>query len=248
MFKKVICTLLASIIMSSACIAIFGGCSDNGSDDVSSVSSDEFIPHKFGKSDLTVNDKIRLCMTVEEVKAILGEPDSEITNANDDFIYGKYTNMKYGGLSLTFYDVSGGDELTLGIINSSSESDKFANGLSAGSSSEELFYVFTKSEDNLPLYFGGLEDCYGSYVYGSYTSEAFIEEKPMEEIQYAYINKWGVDNGYENEYTIEYYYFDPLEWNDEQTKYSGSYYSMIFYMDAESDLVTSISLTYNAIL
>lgn len=215
--------------------------------DTSSVSSVEFIPHKFGRDDLTVNGKISLGMTIDEVKEKLGQPDNESTFTEGEFIYGKYTSLIYGDMSLTFFDVNGGDAFTLGIIATASEKDEFAGGLHVGATEEEVLAAFTRSDEKLPLYFDESEESYGDYVYGSFTRDDFISEKPKSEIQYAYINRWSVDNGYSNEFTIEYYYFDPLIWNEDETEYSGYGYSLIFCMDNESGLVNSISLNYDCI-
>lgn len=244
---KKTCIMLAVVL---AFISITAGCeyvdiSGEKNLSASDISSAEIIPHKFGKSDLTVRDSVTLGMTEDAVKQQLGQPDGEETFNQGEFIYGKHTVMKYGDMSLTFFDVNGGDDFTLGIINTTSGSDKFTGGLHVGSSVEEVLAVFTKSDEANPLYFKETEESYGDYIYGSFNRDEFVEKKPTGEIQYAYINKWNVNNGYGDEYTMEYYYCEPLVWNEDETQYSGNCYSLIFYVDNQSGLVKSISLNYD---
>lgn len=245
--KKKSCLILAAVLL---CVGVLHGCSTvtdgNLSSNVAGTSSAEvFTPHHFGKSDLTVNGTISLGMTVEEVKAILGQPDSEGTFPNDNFIYGTYIALKYGDLRLTFFDAAGGDVFTLGIVNSSSEKDVFAGGLHVGSTKEDVLAAFTKDDESEPLYFAGIEESYGDYIYGNFNRGNFEEFKPQGSIEYAYTNKWGLDNGYETDYTMEYYYADPLIWSEDGEGYSGDLYSMIFTVDGETDLVENIMLNYD---
>lgn len=249
--EKKICLLLAALLcagMVSACeMRDKDGNKISGSDvSASDITPGEpFTPHRFSKSDLTVNGNISLGMTVAEVKEVLGQPDSEGTFRNDDFIYGAYTALTYGDLSLTFFDAGGGDNFLLGTIWSKSASDIFAGGLHVGSTADEVIAAFTRDEEAEPLYFAGLEESYGDYLYGNYTRDSFLEYKPKGALEYAYINKWGLDNGYETEYTLEYYCGDPLVWNEDETAFSGELYSIIFYVDSETDLVKNIMLSYD---
>ena len=50
------------------------------------------------------------------------------------------------------------------------------------------------------------------------------------------------------EYLLEYYYYNPLIWAGEYSGYTGDYYSMVFYVDAESNLVSGINLNYDVLL
>lgn len=248
--KKKICFLLAAALF---CAGALYGCSDSGNADGSKgsgkktgiVSSEPFTPHRFGKSDLTVNGSVTLGMTVEDVKEALGQPDNEETFGNDDFIYGTYTTMKYDNLTLTFYDVMGGKNFLLGSINSDSEDDLFAGGLHVGSTVDEVLTAFTQDEERAPLYYANFEESYGDYIYGDYTRDNFLERRPKGVIEYAFIDKWAFDNGYMNEYTLQYYYADQLTWSEDETAYSGDLYSMIFYVDSDTELVKSIMLSYD---
>ena len=245
--KKKICVLLtAALVMAGVMTGCaFGGQKNGVKNTVSTAPSEPFDPHKFGMDDLTVNGNVKLGMTVDEVKEILGQPDSEET-LTDEFIYGKNTLMTYGGLSLTFFDPDGGDDFRLGIISSTSENDKFVGGLHVGCSADEVIADFTRDEEVLPLYFDSVEESCGDYLYGTFTRDDFLLEKPEGVIQYAYINKWGMEDS--GEYLLEYYYYNPLIWAGEYSGYTGDYYSMVFYVDAESNLVSGINLNYDVLL
>lgn len=245
--KKKNCVLLAAALVMAGGMAgcASGGPKNGGKNTASNVSSEPFDPHKFGMDDLTVNGNVKLGMTADEVKEILGQPDSEETFTGE-FIYGEHTVLKYDKLSLTFYDVDGGSDFRLGIISSTSENDKFVGGLHAGCSADEVIADFTRDEEVLPLYFDSVEESCGDYLYGTFTRDDFLLEKPEGVIQYAYINKWGMEDS--GEYLLEYYYYNPLIWADENSGYTGDYYSMVFYVDAESNLVSGINLNYDVLL
>lgn len=244
--KKTICVLLAAIITAGALAGCQQGKNTNGGGKTASgyVSSEPFVPHKFGPDDLTVNGNIRLDMTVDEVKELLGEPDSEGTFTGE-FIYGTHTELVYDGLHLTFFDVNGGDDFRLGIIYSQSEKDQFVGGLHVGCSADEVIADFTRDEEVLPLYFAPIEESAGDYLYGDINRNEFVERKPEGVLQFAYINRWySEENG---EYMLEYYYFNPLNWSDDGTMYTGDGYSMVFYVDNESGLVKGINLSYEVL-
>ena len=46
---------------------------------------------------------------------------------------------------------------------------------------------------------------------------------------------------------MEYYYYTALKWNKKRTEYKGESYSMIFYISPETDKVTSIRLSHDAV-
>ena len=50
-----------------------------------------------------------------------------------------------------------------------------------------------------------------------------------------------------NSYMMEYYYYNPLDWNADKSAYTGDSYSMVFYLDSTSDTVTSIRIGYDFI-
>lgn len=248
--NRIISLGLAAALL-AACL--LGGCAkdgntgENGGGNVGSrsVTSVEFDPHPFGMDDLTVNGNVRLGMKPDEVREIMGQPDSEQT-LTDDFIYGQHVRMTYGGLSLTFYDVDGGEDYTLGIISASSDEPMFSCGLRVGCTADEVIAAFTRSEEVEPLYFPYIEESCGDYLYGTYTMEDFLLEKPEGVVQYAYINRYGMEDSHE--YLLEYYFVNPLIWQGEYSGYSGDYYSMVFYVDADTDLVTAINLNYDVFL
>lgn len=251
--KKNIIVLAALLL----CAGVLTGCGSHGfggGKDLDIVSSSDIVssdvqltPHKFDRSDLTVNGKISLGMTPDEVKAVMGAPESEETFTNDNFIYGAYTTATYGGLTLTFFDVTGGENFTLGTIYSESEADIFARGLHIGSTADEVLAAFTRDEQSQPLYFSGMEEKYGDYIYGNYNREDLIELKPKGALEFAYMTKWQTEDDVYTQYTMEYYYGDPLNWNEDETAYSGNLYSLVFYVDVETNLVKNIMLSYDFI-
>lgn len=252
MKKKISLILAAALLCAGAlygCSTVEDGYNLVSSSSVSNVSSSEtFTPHRFGKGDLTVNGNVTLGMTPEEVKVVLGQPHSENTFTNDDFIYGAYTEMDYDPLHLSFFDTSGGDHFILGTVWSDDPSVTFAGGLHVGSTKEEVLTAFTQDDESAPLYFANIAESYGDYIYNDFNRDNFVERKPEGSIEYAYMDKWGLQNGYENIYYMEYYYADPLIWSEDGEAYSGDLYSLIFTMDGETDLVTNIVLSYEAML
>lgn len=205
------------------------------------VPTESFTPHQFGVEDATVKG-VRIGMTQEQVKKILGEPDEVEDGTGDGFIYGTCIDYLYGELSLSFYDVNEGDDLTLGTIFTASPEIKFVGGLHVGCTKDEVLKVFTHDENPEPLYFEGTEESCGDYIYGHTNGSLFIEEKPTDEIYCAYFNRYGQDE--DNTYMMEYYYYPPLNWNADKSDYIGEYYSMIFYMDGETDTVTDIRIEF----
>ncbi len=238
--NKIISLLLAGLMLT----ACFASC-DWGAHPVPEdgrASSETFTPHKFGVDDTAVGD-IRLGMTPDHVKKLLGEPKSEELVTTDNFIYGPYIKMEFDNLNLLFYDLNEGEDYTLSMISTNTDKVKFAGGLHVGSTRDDVLEVFTHEDDPKPLYFDGMEESCGDYIYGEYNSTQFVEFKPEGVVQYAYINRFGEDN--DNSYMMEYYYYNPLEWNVLKDGYTGDYYNMVFYMEEEGDTVTSILISHD---
>ena len=83
---------------------------------------------------------------------------------------------------------------------------------------------------------------FGSFIYGDYTDNDFIEKKPKDSIQFAYVqDRDAADDGY---YMIIYNFYNPLKWSKDGKSYTGDFYHMIFYVDTESDKVKSILLEH----
>lgn len=243
--KRFVSLFLAAALL---CAGFMTSCQSGAEEDADPTSSaaETFTPHRFGKGDLSVNKLIMLGMTVEEVKEYLGAPDSQVLVTNDNFIYGAYLSMSYGGLDLTFYDLDEGTDYRLNTISSESPDVKFPGGLHAGSTKDEVLYAFTRDDNPPPLEFAnysGGTDRYGEYIYGDYNANDYLTVKPKGVREYAYINDYSVTQGYDKEYLMEYYYGDPLDWNEDETAYEGDTYSMVFYMDSETDVVKSIRLS-----
>ena len=164
---------------------------------------------------------------------------------NDNFIYGEYTSMRYGKLNLSFYDVNEQGNFTLGIIYTESPEVNFVGGLHVGSTKEDVLNVFTHEKEPQPLYFSTMEESCGDYIYGDINASWFLENKPKDVIECAYINRFGEDTY--NSYMMEYFYYNPLDWTADKSAYTGDSYSMVFYLDSTSDTVTSIRIGYDFI-
>ena len=188
---------------------------------------------------------VRLDMTEQQVTEILGEPDGRQNVTNDNFIYGEYTSMRYGKLNLSFYDINEQGNFTLGIIYTESPEVNFAGGLHVGSTKDEVLKAFTYEKEPAPLYFSTMEESCGDYIYGDVNRSLFLENKPTDVIQCAYINRFGED--VDHSYVMEYYYYNPLDWNADKSAYTGDSYSMVFYLDSESDTVTAVRIGYDFI-
>ena len=239
--NRLMSLLLAMILLTASLSACDWGVHPVPEDGVSSA-SETFTPHKFGPDDATVNG-VRMGMTQEQVKKILGEPDEINDDTGDGFIYGVCIDYTYGGMTLSFFDVNEGDNLTLGYIVIDSPEVKIVGGLHVGCSKDEVLKVFTYEDNPEPLYFDEVEESVGDYIYGDINASVFLERKPTEEMRFAYINRY--DEDYDHTYMMEYYFYPPLNWNADKSEYTGDYYGMIFYMDGETDTVTDIRIEYD---
>lgn len=235
---KLISLLLAAILLTCAFSACDRGVHPVPDDKTSS--SEQFTPHRFGVDDATVKG-VRIGMTPEQVRKILGQPDEELDNPGNT-ILGHTLDMEYGGLALTFYEVDEGDDLTLGAIYSDSPDVKFVGGLHVGSTKDDVLRAFTYEEDSEPLYFEGTEESMGDYIYGDINGSWFLENKPTDVIECAYINHY--EDETEKDYLMEYYYYPPLNWNADKSHYTGEYYRMEFFMDGTDDVVTDIRIEF----
>ena len=242
---KVITLLLAAFILTASLISCDRGVNPVPDDGTSSSSAAEaYTPHKFGVEDAAAMG-VRLGMAPSQVTDILGEPDDRQNVTNDNFIYGGYTSMRYGKLNLSFYDINEPGNFTLGIIYTESSDVIFAGGLHVGSSKDDVLKAFTHEKEPAPLYISTMEESCGDYIYGDINQSLFLENKPTDVIQCAYINRFGEET--DNSYMMEYYYYNPLDWNADKSAYTGDSYSMVFYVDSESDTVTSIRIGYDYI-
>ncbi|MBQ9902747.1 MAG: hypothetical protein IJM51_10265 [Clostridia bacterium] len=235
---RLISLLLAAFLLTASLASCDWGVHPVPEDGFSS-SSEPFTPHQFGADDAAAMG-VRIGMTQEQVKKILGAPDEERDGTGDGFIYGTCIDYLYKGFSLSFFDVNEGNDLTLGTIVLHSPEVSFAGGLHVGSTKEDVLNAFTYEKEPEPLYFSTMEESCGDYIYGNINSSWFIEEKPTDEMYCAYINRYGEE--YDNSYMMEYYYYPPLNWNADKSHCSGEYYGAIFYLDSETDIVTGIRI------
>ena len=95
---------------------------------------------KFGKDDVVI-EGIRLGMTQEEIKNILGTP-KRITKAEPYFAYGECIDYAYDDMNLSFYDINEGGNLTLGIVDIESSSVELVNGLKVGVTADDVLSIY----------------------------------------------------------------------------------------------------------
>ena len=165
---KINSRLVCFVMTAAMAVCAMTACGDSAEN----TSSSEWTPHKFGISDTTANG-VKLNMTVDEVKAAIGEPDKEENITEDQFIYGEHLNMTYGQMHLSFYDINEGNNLKLSSISSNSPEVNFAGGLHVGNTKDEVLGAFTQEEDTTDLMLYG--EKYGSFIYGDLISDYFIE-------------------------------------------------------------------------
>ncbi len=217
-----------TLLMLTAC----GNSDDN-------TNSTAWTPHKFSVSDAYANG-VKLGMTTDEVKKAIGDPDKEDNITEDQFIYGEHLDMTYGKMNLSFYDINEGEDYVLGSISSDSADVIFAGGLHVGSTKEEVLAAYTKEDDAADLMLSG--EKYGTFLYGNITSEEFVVQKPTGKIETAFIQDHDAEaDGY---YMIIYEFYNPLNWSEDATDFTGDYYHIVFYVDTATDKVSSILLEH----
>ncbi|MCQ2420531.1 MAG: hypothetical protein MJ118_05290 [Clostridia bacterium] len=166
---------------------------------------------------------LHLGMTEDEVKAILGEPDSVNESAGGDtFIYGTEIAYYYGDAELDFYDYQENGEMLLGSVWLDSENISLSSGLSVGCALEDLLYYYSCDEDLREI---GGDDPWGMYLYGEYL---YTYENgyalPEEYEQTAYVN-YPMES--DDEYTITYTAYLPMGDKLEET-------NLVFYLDLDN--------------
>ena len=208
--KKTICALFSFAMLCTTSIAMMTGCSSSTS-----------TPHKFDKSDATVNG-VSMGMTLDEVKEKLGEPEVEYSNA-----------VEYNGLMLYFTDE---DDRILKNVEIKSEKIKLSNGLSVGSSKEKVISSYTDDGEEKPLYLpvNGDEAC-GIYLYGGFNKFEIQDQKEADSYQFAYIDESMPSYDY-----IEYHY---CEVTNRKSYYTESnLYTLTFCIDKNTDKVQYIQI------
>ncbi len=242
--KQKLCVLLAFVMLMTGVLC---GCQGKSGGILSDIT--HAAPHRFGKDDLTVNGKLMLGMTVDEVKDILGKPISEgCEDGYED--YNK--TLQYDGLWLFFFDRDGKRAFKLSNIASTEASDiaQFAFGLHVGSKAEDVIAAFTCDENRRPLYseMSGEEVgeiLYGDYLPGGWYKNDSDKDKPTALIQSACKDvKCEEDEFLPGDeltyYYLKYYYADQAIWNDDGDNLGS--YCLQFTVDIESDTVIHINL------
>lgn len=216
---------------------------------------------KFSYGDLTV-DKLKMGMTEEAVKAILGEPSNyynseEVVSATtsatqsqtqsatkgstDEILDEKiYT---YSDLSLIFMKVDGSYKLCAAA--STGDAAVFARGIKVGDKKDKIFELFYRDSNclNQNLMTEDNETIIGKYLYGDFTIDNLEKVKTNQKIQYGVINYNGYTSMEDAEsYIIEFTYFEP-PYKGESATYNDDFAQMAFDIDG-NDIITGIRWYY----
>ena len=223
---------------------------ENVEDDVSNGTNNQDISvydtdAKFSYNDLIV-EKLRYGMTEEQVKDIMGEPDSIQDSNNDGDLYGDSVSYLYDDLQLAFYEHDGNMVLSLAATESSKYT--FAKGLKVGDSKEKVissFYRESTDEDELRGIYSiySSDEPFGKYLYGHGLDDVIDGVKESGDVEYAYINYYNYDaSRSDTTYMIEYNYAQP-PYTSEYASNVDEMGTLVFDMDS-SDVVTGIRWYY----
>lgn len=197
---------------------------------------------RFSKEDL-VFDKVKMGMTPNEVKTLLGEPDKDNIMAADANPERTFEYIKESGKStLVFWEADG--ELKLCGVESNDASRIFTRNTAVGMSSDavrDLFYrdenclnTNVMSEDNATIL--------GKFLYGDKTLDKLEENKIKDKIEYGIINYNGnaqLENGGS---ILEYMCLEP-PYKGGFAGYNDDYSQLMYYTDS-THKVTKICWYY----
>ena len=195
-------------------------------------------PLPFCESDLTVSDSLLLGMEPEYVKSLWGAPILE--SAEELPGYGSGTTLTYDGCRLVFYGTwEGADDIFLSDVICKTGRIRFARGLHVGCNAKEVLTSFANDRESRPLHLMNAEEPNGKMLYGEH-----LGGKQHEDLySYAYIDKSALCANEADFYAIHYCYEKPLAIYTAETEQNlCETYSLIFFIDADDDAVTEISL------
>lgn len=204
---------------------------------VGAMTSCAYKPHKFIPSDMILNDNIKFGMTMEEIEKELGEPERIVNSKelyNDpnesssefiEYVYGDST------LFLTFQDFYGNGEVILTDVNAGSPDYVFVNNLSTESTTQDVIDTFTSDNKDLP------ENEDDNYILYTHSDDTVSSGDIVDKMQYGY-----VDNSSDELFRkIYYYYYDLSMKNNKDAAYDGIEYTMMFFIDRNTDKVIAMS-------
>ncbi len=206
-------------------------------------------PQPFCESDLSAGDKIMLGLTQDNIRDSLGEPITESVSDEDDYADGLHRVLTYEGFTLEFYDVLGGiknrpptDSLPLSRIVCRTKYLPLARGLHVGCTAQEIMASFRNSHSGFDLHLNNSVRANGKMIYG--TGLGGIQHEDT--YTYAYIDKSGMDAEQQEYYSIVYCFEKPLVWYGSTEVDLCDTYSIRFFLDAGTDIVTEIILERTA--
>lgn len=189
--------------------------------------------------------EIKLGLTMDEVRGILGEPtkifDSDELEENL-FVYGHYYNWYYSDdLILEFYDFNGiyTNEFQLGSVWSQSSAYQLPSGLAVGDPFIKVIETNALDSNFGKNVTGYNDEPFGFYLYGGFTKEDFETIPTTEMAGTAYVNTYGGTVEGDGSCMIEYHWYPVGSLGTENS------FSLIYDISADKT-VKQIRFSYNA--
>lgn len=225
----------------------------------------ESTADRFTYDDLVV-DNVKMGMTEDQVKDLLGEPaniydskevlaDKEKQSATqsdtaasqgettedsdilDEMVYA------YNDLTLIFMPVDGTYQLCAAA--SVGDNNKFSRGIKVGDSKDKIFDLFYRDANclNNNVMTEDNETIIGKYLYGDYTIENLESKKVKDKVEYGIIDYNG-NSTYQdgNSYIIEFTYFEP-PYQSSYASVNDDFAQMAFDID-EQGMISGIRWYY----
>jgi len=189
--------------------------------------------------------EIKLGLTMDEVRGILGEPtkifDSDELEENL-FVYGHYYNWYYSeDFILKFYDFNGiyTDEFQLGSVWSQSSAYQLPSGLTVGDPFIKVIDTNALNSNFGKDVIGYNGEPFGFYLYGGFTKDDFETIPTTEMAGTAYVNTYGGTVAGDGSCMVIY------EWYPRGSYGTENNFSLIFDISADKT-VEQIRLSYDA--
>ncbi|HNX14041.1 MAG TPA: hypothetical protein PK854_01350 [Oscillospiraceae bacterium] len=189
--------------------------------------------------------EIKLGLTMDEVRAVLGEP-TKIEDSDDLeenlFFYGHYYNWYYGDdFVLKFYDFNGiyTDEFQLGSVWSQSSAYQLPSGLTVGDPFIKVIDTNALDSNFGKDVIGYNDEPFGFYLYGGFTKEDFETIPTIEMAGTAYVNTYGGTVAGDGSCMVIY------EWYPRGSFGTENSFSLIFDINSDKT-VEQIRFSYDA--
>lgn len=191
---------------------------------------------KFSNEDL-VFDNVKMGMSPDEVKAVLGEPDKDemlAVSANPERIF-EY-NRESGKSTLIFWQKDGAFKLCGAESNDTSRA--FARNTSVGMDSDTVRDMFYRDENCLNTNVMSEDNAtiLGKFLYGDRTFDKLEEHKIKDKMEYGIINYNGSGELEAGGSILEYMCLEP-PYKGEFAGYDDDYSQIMYYTDANHKII-----------